>query len=187
VQLTQNASSPQQRPEAGCLLKAKLAIRGYASLVGNDLVEQIVSQLREDGARVTTARRLVLTILVDARGHMTADDLLAAVHEQAPDIHGSTVYRNLDELERLGVVIHSHLGHGAATYSLATRAHAHLVCERCDTSFEAPEDLVAAMARGAKRRLGFVMHPYHFAVLGICADCARAETAAPAEPESLRS
>jgi len=145
------------------------------------MVEQIVSQLREEGARVTTARRLVLTILVDAKGHTTADDLLAAVHELAPDIHGSTVYRNLDELERLGVVIHSHLGHGAATYSLATRAHAHLVCERCHASFEAPEDLVAAMARGAKRRLGFVMHPYHFAVLGICADCARTDAVLPAE------
>jgi hypothetical protein len=37
---------------------------------------------------------------------------------------------------------------------------------------EAPEDLFDAMAQGAKRRLGFVLRPYHFAVLGVCAECA---------------
>ena len=101
----------------------------------------------------------------------------------APDVHASTVYRNLEELERLGVVIHNHLGHGAATYHLATEAHGHLVCEVCGDTIEAPEDLFEAMAEGAKRRLGFELRPYHFAVLGVCAVCAKA---APApEPPGL--
>ena len=91
----------------------------------------------------------------------------------APDVHASTVYRNLEELERLGVIVHTHLGHGAATYHLATEAHGHLVCERCGLALEAPQDLVDEMALGALERLGFVLRPYHFAVLGLCATCAR--------------
>jgi Fur family transcriptional regulator, ferric uptake regulator len=136
-------------------------------------VDELVAQLRDGGSRVTTARRLVLTALVQGASHPTAEELLVAVRTLAPDVHASTVYRNLEELERLGVVIHNHLGHGAATYHLATEAHGHLVCEVCGDTIEAPEDLFEAMADGAKRRLGFELRPYHFAVLGVCAACAK--------------
>src|SRR5580704_10184700 len=134
-------------------------------------VDELVAQLRDGGSRVTTARRLVLTALVKGADHPTAEELLVVVRELAPDVHASTVYRNL------GVLVHTHLGHGAATYHLATEAHGHLVCEVCGATVEAPEDLFEAMADGAKRRLGFELRPYHFAVLGVCADCAAAAAA----------
>src|ERR1700682_6827422 len=85
--------------------------------------DELVAQLRDGGSRVTTARRLVLTALVKGASHPTAEELLAEVRTLAPDVHASTVYRNLEELERLGGVIHNHLGHGAATYHLDTEDH----------------------------------------------------------------
>ena len=42
--------------------------------------------------------------------HRTAKDLTAKIQAEAPDVHISTVYGNLEELERLGVVSHVHLG-----------------------------------------------------------------------------
>ena len=38
---------------------------------------------------------------------------------KAPDVHLSTIYRNLEELEHLGLISHSHLGHGPSSYLLA--------------------------------------------------------------------
>src|ERR1700730_4620690 len=145
-------------------------------------VDELVAQLRDGGSRGTTARRLVLTALVKGADHPTAEELLVVVRELAPDVHASTVDRNLRGLERLGVVVHTHLGHGAATYHLATEAHGHLVCEVCGATIEAPEDLFEAMAEGAKRRLGFELRPYHFAVLGVCADCAGLAETPDAQP-----
>jgi len=137
-----------------------------------DPVEAIVAQLRGEGTRVTTARRLLLTMLLNATGHLTAEELLTSVRAMAPDIHASTIYRNLEELERLGVVVHTHLGHGAATYHLATKAHGHLVCENCGAATEAAGDLFDELIASAKARHGFTLRPYHFAVLGLCAACA---------------
>ena len=138
-------------------------------------VDELVAQLRDGGSRVTTARRLVLTALVKGPDHPTAEELLVAVRTLAPDVHASTVYRNLEELERLGVVVHTHLGHGAATYHLATEAHGHLVCEVCGSMVEAPVDFFEGLALAARDRYGFGIDPRHFAVLGQCAGCARAE------------
>jgi Fur family transcriptional regulator, ferric uptake regulator len=54
--------------------------------------------IREQGERVTTARRALVTALVQARGHVTADDLAALVQKAQPDVHLSTIYRSLDAL-----------------------------------------------------------------------------------------
>lgn len=134
-------------------------------------VEEVLTLLRARGGRVTTARRQLLEALFASAGHRTAEDLTAEIQARAPDIHLSTIYRNLDELERLGVIVHTHLGHGPASYHLSSSAHGHLVCERCGLTLEAPRELFASLSKGAEARFGFHIDPRHFAVLGRCADC----------------
>ena len=75
-----------------------------------------------------------------------------AVPRAAPDVHVSTIYRNLEELEELGVIAHSHLGHGPSSYLLASHAHAHFVCSECGAMIEAPDDIFRGLARAAEAR-----------------------------------
>lgn len=134
-------------------------------------VEDVLALVRRHGGRVTSSRRLLLAALFEARGHRTAEELAAAVQAAAPEVHLSTIYRNLDELERLGVIIHAHLGHGPATYHLATGAHGHFVCEGCGAMVEAPDEMFRGLSRAARTRFDFDIDPHHFAVLGRCRDC----------------
>ncbi|HVA10401.1 MAG TPA: transcriptional repressor [Acidimicrobiales bacterium] len=134
-------------------------------------VEGVLDIVRKHGGRITSSRRLLLRALFDAKDHCTAENLAAEVQRQAPDIHLSTIYRNLDELEKLGVIVHAHLGHGPATYHLASSAHGHFVCEECGQMIEAPDTLFASLARAAKTQFGFTIDPHHFAMLGRCASC----------------
>lgn len=114
---------------------------------------------------------MLLEILFEKNGHLSAEDLTAEVRRRAPDVHLSTVYRNLEELERLGVISHTHLGHGPITYQLAARAHPHLICESCGTRVHVPESLFAGLIRTARKSLGFEIDPGHLSVSGRCADC----------------
>ncbi len=139
---------------------------GHASTV-----EDVLDLVRQQGGRITSSRRLLLRSLFDAKEHRTAEELAAEVQLQAPDIHLSTIYRNLDELEKLGVIVHSHLGHGAATYHLATAVHGHFVCEECGRMIEAPQSMFEGLAQSAQANFGFTIDPHHFAMLGRCADC----------------
>ena len=142
-----------------------------ASPVVASSVEGVLALVREQGGRVTSARRLLLEAVFAAAGHRTAEELATVVQERAPEVHMSTIYRNLDDLERLGVVTHAHLGHGPAMYHLAATAHGHLVCEECGTMIEAPDNLFATLARTARSRYGFDINPHHFALLGRCQRC----------------
>ena len=139
-------------------------------------MDAVIAHLRSRGNRVTSSRRILLEVLFGADGHMTAEELATAVQERAPDVHLSTIYRNLDEFEVLGVVSHSHLGHGPSSYLLASQAHAHFMCADCGTMIEAPPEMFRGLAKSAKSNLGFTIDPKHFAILGRCADCAAASS-----------
>lgn len=134
-------------------------------------VDAVLALVREHGGRATPARRLLLENLFGTSGHATAEELAAAVQAKVPDVHLSTIYRNLEELEKLGVIVHTHLGHGPATYHLADHVHCHLVCEGCGVIIDVPEDLFRNLNRTTKDRFGFVLDPRHFAVLGLCERC----------------
>ena len=134
-------------------------------------VDDVLALVRESGGRVTNSRRLLLEAIFNDPGHHSAEDLAAIVQERAPDVHLSTIYRNLEELERLGVVVHSHLGHGPATYHLAAGAHCHFVCEQCGTAFMAPDELFVSLAERAQKQYGFSIDPHHFSILGRCRNC----------------
>ena len=138
-----------------------------------DTLEDALEIVRQHGGRVTSSRRILLRTLFSSTGHRTAEELADDVQAEAPDIHLSTIYRNLEELERLGVVVHSHFGHGPATYHLARSVHGHFVCEGCGTLIEVPESMFSGLAAEASTRFGFTVDPHHFAMLGRCADCDR--------------
>ena len=135
-------------------------------------LDGILARIRGAGDRVTVARRAVVSALLAADGHATAEALLAAVQAGHPEVHVATIYRNLEALERLGVVEHTHLGHGPAVYHLADELHQHLVCEACGFVVEVPADLLRPVEESVRSAYGFVMRPGHFAVVGRCARCA---------------
>lgn len=134
-------------------------------------VEAVLALVRQQGGRATTARRVLLEVLFASSGHITADELAAAVQAKEPEVHLSTIYRNLDELEKLGVIVHAHIGHGPATYHLADHTHCHLVCEECGTIIDVPDDMFRSLNRTTRQRFRFTIDPHHFAVLGRCERC----------------
>jgi Fe2+ or Zn2+ uptake regulation protein len=134
-------------------------------------IEDVLTLVRQHGGRATPARRLLLNALFGSREHRSAEDLAAEVHSRAPDVHLSTIYRNLEELERLGVIDSTRLGTGPATYHLASAAHGHLVCEQCGSMIEVPDEIFADLVHVASTRYGFAINPHRFAVTGHCATC----------------
>lgn len=142
--------------------------------VAEDRVDALVALVRQRGGRVTTCRRAVIEALASSREHVTADDLMERVHARHPDIHRSTIYRSLADLEALGILDHVHLGHGRAVFHLSDDTHQHVVCEGCGHVIEVPGEVFRPLEQVLLADYGFRLQPGHFAVIGHCAHCEEA-------------
>jgi Fur family ferric uptake transcriptional regulator len=123
--------------------------------------------LHDKGLRMTEQRRLVLNA-VRALEHATPEQICREV----ASVNITTVYRTLELLERLGLVRHTHLGHGAPTYSAQEHRHVHLVCHRCGHVDEVPVRQLAELAGTLRATAGFELDASHLALSGRCAGCA---------------
>ena len=133
-----------------------------------DLLED---RLREHGYRVTTQRRTVFDA-VAALGHGTHEEILRHAQTVDASLNLSTVYRNLEVLEEIGLVRHAHLGHGSPTYHLADHhRHLHLVCSKCKEVLEVSVDTANPLVEELKTSHGFAVDIDHFAIQGVCSKC----------------
>jgi Fur family ferric uptake transcriptional regulator len=134
-------------------------------------VDDILSAIRGAAKRVTVAKRTVAEVLVAAPGHMTAEEITHDVRSRQPDVSPSTVYRILEELEDLQIVVHAHLDQHAAVFHLAGAVHGPLSCDECGATYEIPAAHFDALGKDLMRTFGFMLDRHHMAVTGTCEYC----------------
>jgi Fur family transcriptional regulator, ferric uptake regulator len=138
-------------------------------------LDEAVAALRERGLRLTTPRRLVLEALFAADDPVSAE---VVASQTGVDI--ASVYRNLEALEAHGVVQHVHLGHGPGLHTLVGPGEReYLYCERCRAVRCVRPDELDPVREQIRERFGYETWFSHFAIAGVCADCVRADAAAP--------
>ena len=135
-------------------------------------INSLRAALLEKGYRLTTARQVILQVLVDSGGHVSADSLVELVRQAAPGIGRMTVYRTLDLLCELGLIRPIYQGTGAAHYILLEDGrHHHLVCSGCGQVIEFDECLEEEIGRLVSGRFHFQIHGHLLEFYGLCELC----------------
>jgi Fur family transcriptional regulator, ferric uptake regulator len=135
-------------------------------------VAAAVAALRHRGLRLSAARRLVLEALFAAGRPATAEEIAGGVGGRVPSSDLASVYRNLEVLERLGLVRHLHLGHGAGLYAPTGSRHEVVACERCGRHAVLPPKLADALRAAVRRTVGYEPRFSHLALPALCPACA---------------
>ncbi|MGH2969467.1 MAG: Fur family transcriptional regulator [Solirubrobacteraceae bacterium] len=154
-----------------------MTVSSLRTPVNADSLDAAFEVVRSEGLRLSAARRIVLRALFAATGPITAEQIAAGLDGRLPELELTSVYRNLETFEGLGLVRHVHLGHGAGRYALTRDEEAEFaLCEACGTARAvAPAELDAVRA-AVREATGLEARFSHFPIVGICADCrARAE------------
>ncbi|MDH7573177.1 MAG: Fur family transcriptional regulator, partial [Clostridia bacterium] len=130
---------------------------------------ELEQYLADKGFKLTGPRRALLRVLWEADCGLTAEELFRRVSRTRPGTNFSTVYRNLEALNGLGVIclVKSGQQAGAFELNLTGRHHHHIICRAC----------------GRTRRIdfcpfeqwpgveGFVSTGHAFEVYGYCEEC----------------
>jgi Fur family ferric uptake transcriptional regulator len=127
---------------------------------------ELAARLHARGRRLTPQRERILAAVRDL-GHATPEQISDAVD----GVDVTTVYRALEVLEEIGLVRHTHLGHGAPSFRPAEDEHVHVVCHACGSVVDVPHDLVDPLERRLAEERGFRLDRAHFTVFGLCQEC----------------
>ena len=122
---------------------------------------------------LTRQREVVLTVIREAKEHLTANDVFARAKAILPSISFATVYNSLRYLKEAGHIAEIQFGNGASRFDRMTHRHDHAICTKCgklvDIEMEHPKELVKMAAKYSK----FKPESLEFTLRGICPECVK--------------
>ena len=144
-------------------------------------LEDLRGKLSERGYKMTPQRKEILRVFVEHPNyhHMSAEDVYGFLRKRDSEIGLATVYRALDLLSKLGILVQVDFGDGCARYELNTadpnvHHHHHLICVKCKKVIEFEEDLLDDLEADIAEKSGFKILNHEVKFFGYCKDC-RAE------------
>lgn len=135
-----------------------------------------LAQLRANcaarGLRNTPQRAVLLRVLSEASGHPTADELVTRVRKELPSVSHATIYRNVQELVRAGLIGTLERSGAAVQFEVNPEPHHHFVCRACGNVWDVYLDQVnIAIDRRRSRLRGFKIDRPAVQLHGLCPRC----------------
>ena len=134
-----------------------------------------VDFLKKKDARVTQARKIVLTQVFSRHDHFCADDLAAALASGPNHVSRGTVYRTLALMEEADLVrvirdtdVHAHYEH-----TFNHPHHEHMICDQCGQFIEFEDSKVMELISQSCVTHGFIERTHRIVVFGTCSQCAK--------------
>jgi Fur family transcriptional regulator, ferric uptake regulator len=141
-------------------------------------------KLKNGSYRMTSGRKAVLEILNQTRDHLSAGDIYLKLLPAYPNIGLTTVYRTLEILHHLDLVVKFDFGDGRSRYELAEKMqgekhHHHLICTGCYKiidykDFNASEmNLILETQKKLSKKYRFTITDHLMQFFGVCENCAK--------------
>jgi Fur family transcriptional regulator, ferric uptake regulator len=138
-------------------------------------VQQLSEYLATQGLRSTSQRDAILNAFIEAKQHLSADELYARVRKSHPSIGYATIYRTLKLLAEAGLAEERRFEDGFTRfeYKNANAHHDHLICTGCGSIFEFENESIEALQRDVAGKKGFKVQSHKLEIYGMCAACQR--------------
>ena len=141
-------------------------------------IEDLRKRLQEKDYKMTEQRREILQIFLDqpSEHHLSAEDVHSILRSRKSEIGLATVYRSLELLGSLGILLKIEFGDGCSRYELNTtdpniHRHHHLICVKCHKVIEFDEDKLDELEEEIANKSGFEILNHEVKFFGYCKDC----------------
>ena len=139
--------------------------------------EKFVEFLMTKGLRLTQERNHVVDEVFASHQHFDREQLISRVstRKDSRRVSRSTVYRTIDLLEEAGLLRKVARANGRDVYEhdYGYPQHGHLICQKCNSMIEFPEDTISKIIEQVAVEHGFRMTGHRLEVYGRCSRCSQ--------------
>jgi Fur family ferric uptake transcriptional regulator len=139
--------------------------------------ERAAQALTDAGYRRGGARRAILELLDEQSCALSAAQIQQALSRRHRDVSRSSVYRVMEELERIGLLQRVELGQGMVRYEAVRGGpghHHHLVCDLCGRLQPFTDPGLERAIRRLSDRVPLRVSEHEIVIRGACEACAAA-------------
>lgn len=108
--------------------------------------------------------------------HPTADEVYNALKNDNPNLSLGTVYRNLNLLSDMGMLMKINIANGKDRFDGRTDLHYHMVCSHCGKVFDVELDIEDAIAKKILSDEGHTITNVTLNLTGICRGCSETDS-----------
>ncbi len=127
--------------------------------------------LEQNHLKHTKQRELILSAFLEAKQHITSEDLYQVVREQHSNIGYTTVYRTMKLLVEAGLATERHFDDGITRYEVEQEHHDHLICLKCGRIQEFECEMIEETQNEIARHYDFQVLRHRHELYGHCGDC----------------
>ncbi len=127
--------------------------------------------IRKQGFRLTPQRQLILDAICESGKHVTPEDIYERVHRVSPAVNRATVYRNVDFLCDMRLVVAANIGRQMYYEIAGTEPHHHLICRRCNAVTQMSHAAIRNFFDQVEQSEDFQVDMDHLTLFGLCAQC----------------
>ena len=139
-----------------------------------ETIEELKKIVKQKGLKYTEQREIVLVILMNADGHLSAEEVYNEIKIKYPDsnVGIATVYRALGFLEEVTLITSITFGSDGKKYeSNANANHDHLICTSCGKIVEFVDDEIEKRQDRIAKKNNFKITSHSMQLYGTCSDC----------------
>jgi Fur family ferric uptake transcriptional regulator len=137
----------------------------------DEKLKALAVYLEQNHLKQTRQRELVLQTFLEAKRHVTSEDLYQAVRVKHANIGYTTVYRTMKLLVEAGLATERHFDDGITRYEIEQEHHDHLVCVKCGKIQEFESDSIERTQSEIAAAHGFEILRHRHELYGHCASC----------------
>lgn len=131
-----------------------------------------LTQLHENGYRLTDARRAVVDIVEKSTRALTPVQVYDLARRKYRALGLVTVYRTLEKLEELHLIQRVHQPQGCQAFVSAGHGHQHLLlCQNCGRVEFFDGDDLDTLTRYIAQKTGYQINEHWLQLFGLCMDC----------------
>ncbi|HKJ24438.1 MAG TPA: transcriptional repressor [Myxococcota bacterium] len=133
--------------------------------------QALARYLESHQLKQTKQREAILDAFLDARKHVTSEEMFQRVRKDHPNIGYTTVYRTMKLLCDAGLAMERHFEDGVTRYEIEHEHHDHLVCTKCGRIIEFECSMIETAQNEIADRYRFRVLRHRHELYGHCASC----------------
>ncbi|MBP6163724.1 MAG: transcriptional repressor [Aliarcobacter sp.] len=142
-----------------------------------EIIDELKKIVKQKGLKYTEQREIVLSILLHAKEHLTAEEVYNEIKKEHKEsnIGIATVYRALSFLEEVDLITSITFGTDGKKYESNSKSHHdHLICTECGKIIEFIDDEIEKRQDKIAKKNKFKITSHSMQLYGTCEVCQEA-------------